>query len=404
MNSFEVVTPEPDQWAQILAVDARNFGLPADSFTDPVHQEIQPLERFRVAWDADRIVGVVASVPLQLTLPGGVPVATTGVTWVSVSASHRRRGVLRRLIDEVHADGRQRGEPVQALFASEAGIYGRFGYGEITDWWSVELDAASARLHPNGIVDDDLLPVSDADDLDADGHVAGVFDLVRGVRAGEVNRTDARWRAFRARWSKPVGDAVAARSIVCDGGYATYRITPQWDVPERGGRPGHVMTVVDLMAATPAAHRSLWHRLVHTDLVATIRCGVLAPDDPLPLLLADQRWLRTTSWHDGLWLRVDDLTAAFVARRYAGEGRVTLSVDGQVVTIESDGQRGICVSGRAPVDLEVHARAVGPLLMGADRVSRLVAAGLIVPAGSEALRRAQAFFASDRPVHCSTLF
>ena len=64
----------------------------------------------------------------DLTVPGG-PVRTAGVTVVGVLPTHRRRGILRELmraqLDDVHA----RGEPLAALWASEASIYGRYGYG-----------------------------------------------------------------------------------------------------------------------------------------------------------------------------------------------------------------------------------------------------------------------------------
>src|SRR5207344_3532582 len=64
----------------------------------------------------------------ELTAPGA-RVPTAGVTVVGVLPTHRRRGILRELmraqLDDVHA----RGEPLAALWASEGGIYGRFGYG-----------------------------------------------------------------------------------------------------------------------------------------------------------------------------------------------------------------------------------------------------------------------------------
>ena len=62
-------------------------------------------------------------------MPGGAVVPTAGITWITVAPTHRRRGVLtaimRRQLDEVHEQGR---EPVAALWAAEASIYGRFGY------------------------------------------------------------------------------------------------------------------------------------------------------------------------------------------------------------------------------------------------------------------------------------
>src|SRR3989442_1070963 len=64
----------------------------------------------------------------SMTIPGAVqPIA--GVTWVGVSPTHRRRGILtsmmRKQLTDLHESG---GEPIAMLNASEATIYGRFGY------------------------------------------------------------------------------------------------------------------------------------------------------------------------------------------------------------------------------------------------------------------------------------
>ena len=52
-----------------------------------------------------------------------------GVTFVAVLPTYRRRGVLSSLMRRQLADVRDRGEPLAILWASEAVIYGRYGYG-----------------------------------------------------------------------------------------------------------------------------------------------------------------------------------------------------------------------------------------------------------------------------------
>ena len=407
-SSVRIAAPEESWWDRIVAFDARNFGIPANSFTDPVHREVQPLDRFRIALVGDRLAGAATSVPLTLTLPGGAHVPVTGVTWVSVSAAHRRRGVLTRLLDAVHADGRSRGEVAQILFASEAPIYGRFGYGEVTTNWEVALDAASVRLHRAGIAPGDTVPVDDDAGSGIDAHVEAVFDEHRRRAPGEVDRLEARWRMMRARWSQPRGDALPVQYLTCEGGYAAYRLASNGDTRDRGGRPGHVMTVVDLVALTQPAHRSLWQRLVNTDLVATIECGVMAPDDPLPLMLADRRWLRTMTWHDGLWMRAAEPAALLGARRYDTEDCLTLEVKGRTFMVDTRPASAHVAlvdsrAGSSP-DLVVDPWALGPLVMGSGPLRRLVDAGLVTPSSEGVLARAGRLFASDRPPQCSTHF
>jgi predicted acetyltransferase len=46
---------------------------------------------------------------------------------VVVAPTHRRRGLLTALIEAVHDQAVERGEPLAGLTASEGGIYRRFG-------------------------------------------------------------------------------------------------------------------------------------------------------------------------------------------------------------------------------------------------------------------------------------
>ena len=54
------------------------------------------------------------------------------ITDVTTSAAHRRRGLLRRMIEDDLDDAVAKGVPIAALTASEATIYGRWGFGPAT--------------------------------------------------------------------------------------------------------------------------------------------------------------------------------------------------------------------------------------------------------------------------------
>src|SRR4051794_41964092 len=79
-----------------------------------------------------------------MTVPGGV-VPCAGVTWITVSPTHRRQGVLtpimRRQLTELHEQQR---EPVAGLWAAEYPIYGHFGYAPAT--WRGGLTGLTERL------------------------------------------------------------------------------------------------------------------------------------------------------------------------------------------------------------------------------------------------------------------
>ncbi len=86
------------------------------------------VERMQAAWDGDRIVGGAGTFTYRMSVPGG-SIPAGGVTVVGVLPTHRRRGVLTAMMRAQLDDSRARGELAAYLWASEATIYGRFGYG-----------------------------------------------------------------------------------------------------------------------------------------------------------------------------------------------------------------------------------------------------------------------------------
>ena len=65
------------------------------------------------------------------------------ITDITVSPTHRRRGLLRRLITDDLQDAVDRGVPLAALTVSEGSIYGRFGFGPATHVQHVEVDTTA---------------------------------------------------------------------------------------------------------------------------------------------------------------------------------------------------------------------------------------------------------------------
>src|SRR5438874_12305279 len=124
----------------------RAFGasLPTDEEL-AASREITEFDRTLAFFDGPEIVATAGIFSYELTVPGGL-LPCAGVTRVSVLSTHRRRGLLtammRRQLDDIH----ERGEPLAALYASEAPIYGRFGYGLATYQASVEVQRAHAAF------------------------------------------------------------------------------------------------------------------------------------------------------------------------------------------------------------------------------------------------------------------
>ena len=84
----------------------------------------------------------------ELTAVGGATVPADAVTNVTVSATHRRRGLLSRMMATDLAAAKERGDVVATLIAAEYPIYGRYGFGPAT--WTTEwtVDVPRAGLDP----------------------------------------------------------------------------------------------------------------------------------------------------------------------------------------------------------------------------------------------------------------
>jgi predicted acetyltransferase len=126
-------TSTRDDLPAIARLDGRAFHWTL-SAEDVEHygRELFDPGNFVLAQEGAELVGATGGYDFAVRMPGGAAVPAKGVTWVSVAATHRRRGILRSLMREQHRRMIADELAVSLLTASEAGIYGRFGYGPAT--------------------------------------------------------------------------------------------------------------------------------------------------------------------------------------------------------------------------------------------------------------------------------
>jgi predicted acetyltransferase len=379
----------------VATVDGRAFGYPhTPEHLESFARRWEP-ERFLVACDDGEIVGVAGSWDMTLTLPGGAQLPSPGVTWVAVSPTHRRRGILRSLMTELHRGYVADGLAVSMLLASEGTIYGRFGYGPATVERAVTIDRRRAVVRSN------VPDPGGVSYTDTDGARKHVVDLHRRWCAGQpgaVSRTEGWWEDLLRDPERYRNGASALFHLVHPDGYVSYRINHHDDT----------CRIMDFFAATDEAHLALWRLLLSLDLVETITVGDLALDDPLPFLLTDPRQVCTTAMPDGLWVRVLDVPVALSARRYPVEIDVVLEVHdpfldrGGRFRLRGGPEGAVCEPSDAPADVDVEMRALGSLLLGGHRARTLARAGLVTGVG--ALTRLDAAFRAEREPRFATHF
>ena len=398
MAELTIRTPNDDEAEAIFASDARGFGFHIEM--DDMRRRMPVMEwpRFRIALDGKEIVGIVGSYTMDMTVPGGAALPIGGVTWVSIAPTHRRRGILTTLIDLVHDDIADRGEPFAALGASEGGIYERFGYGIASRIWGTRLDRSRAAFR----ADVDISPgsVRFVDAEDAQPLIVGIFDRYRATRPGETSRSTNWWRSLEGSRRRPADGFSPVWYLVHPDGYAVYRVSQDWN----GGHPKHELEVVECVVVTAQAHAALWHTLVNVDLVGRITSRHLPIDDPLPMLLQDQRALITTGNNDGLWVRPGDIPACLQARTYGTDDAFVLEVEGARYRIEGSPTGATCTKVRSKPDVTASRAEVGALLLGGVRATRLSAGGRLTFRTPSIAGRVDRFFLGDVEPHCQTHF
>jgi predicted acetyltransferase len=362
-----------------------------------------PPERAVAAFDNGRAVGFSAAYSFELTVPGGF-VPTAGVTWVGVSPTHRRRGVLREMMVRSLRDARERGEPLAALYASEAAIYGRFGYGVAS--LSLDLDAWTDRIafrdDPGRQGDVRLVDFDEALQL-----FPPVFERLRASRPGMLSRSEHWWRAHRLMDYEHRRRGASKRFnavLELEGevhGYAIYRVKNEW---EAGYPKGEVM-VIEAFADSAAATRELWRYLFEIDLTTRVTSDFFDTASPLALQVVDMRALHLRA-RDGLWLRLVDVEAALRARSYTADDTVVIEVRDDVLDWNPGRYRVGSTVERTEdePDLAIRVDDLASAYLGAFSFERLASADRVEERTTGALARASALFRTPLPPYCPEVF
>ncbi|OBE96248.1 GNAT family N-acetyltransferase [Mycobacterium sp. 852002-10029_SCH5224772] len=363
------------------------------------------LERGRTvgAFADGQLVGTADAVTSRLTLPGPAIVGHAAVTHIGVLPWFTRQGIATELIRHQLRDFAARGEVVTTLRASEATIYGRYGYGVASSSQSVEVRTARAELRrevgTGGPVR--LLDIAQAWDV-----LSRIYAENRPRRPGTIDRPQVWWQGVRLRTESASGPAYVAvhGEAGSESGFARYRPidTEQWFVSDQ-----RTIVVEDFFAPTTEAYLGLLRFLLGLDLVDRVVFWMLPLDDPLPWLITDRRAVRVTAVHDETWLRIIDAEAALAARGYVGDGAVTIAVNDPLLPTNSASFAiagdGAAVTDRRP-DLEVEVDGLAAVLLGGTTWRELAVAGLVRTDDPAALVVADRLFAVPEAPHAGFFF
>jgi predicted acetyltransferase len=360
--------------------------------------------------DEGDIVAGGGAYTFRATVPGSV-LPTAGVTLIGVKPSHRRRGLLRAMMEHQLHDIHEREEPIAMLWASEGAIYQRFGYGlaSVQSWLDIESNRGIFVNDPGPRGRIRMLRLEDALET-----IRPIYDGVQARTPGMFERTDAWWDrrvlADPKEWregASPKYLAVWEEDSVARA-YAFYRIDTGWS---HAGPIGNVQ-LWELLALDDKAYREMWRYVFSIDLVDRVksRGSMLAADSPLYLMLLEPRRLRAT-FSDGLWLRVVDVPSALEGRGFAAEGTITLDIkdelcpwnEGRWSVTAGDGSAEVTRSDR-DADLSLDVSTLGAAYLGTFTFAQLQRAGRVAARSQDAVRLADALFRTDVAPYCPEIF
>lgn len=272
--------------------------------------------------------GIYGVRPMEMSLPGGALVPIAGLTWVGVHPDARRRGVLAAMMTDHLARTRDAGTALSALHASEAAIYGRFGYGSAVLMHQVTLgrgttftaphledEAAAVTTHLLDMAAPGVTERMRATQLaaapDFPGTIVGspdFFSLMAHEPPEQLRDKERRRILFARRDGKDVG-------------FTGLRREHKWD----NARPSGTV-VVGTLCGGPAARLALARRVVDLDLMGTTKLDNVGLDDALLGWIGGPRGAGDLKTWDSTWVRLVDLETAWPLRSYEADCDVVVEV------------------------------------------------------------------------------
>ncbi|MCR2784292.1 MULTISPECIES: GNAT family N-acetyltransferase [unclassified Microbacterium] len=379
--------PAYDAWLQALARGFQDGERDDEQIT--VNRESTAYRRLTGVYDsagpmAELPVATAASWIGELSVPGGRGIPSCAITSVTVSPTHRRRGIARAMLEGELRGAAAAGVPMAMLTVSESTLYGRYGFAPAaaSSSWTIETKRARwVGPLPTGRVD--FIPRARMRQL-----APVLHERARLSSPGEIDVPLGHWDNIAGTRpdAKEAGKLRALQYADADGevsGLAVYTVEGNDDDFTKAA-----VSVVYLLAVTDDAYAALWRFLLELDLVSTVKAHEQSVDEPLLWMIDDQR-AATVTLRDHQYVRILDVPETLSARSYGAPGRFALEVSDPLdiaagrylLDVRADGRATVsALDGDAPADavpLALGIRELSAAYLGGVSIATLARAGWV---------------------------
>ena len=330
-----------------------------------------------------------------------------GVSTVGTQPEYRRRGLVRRIHTQALADMRDAGQPIAALWASQAAIYQRYGYAMSTLNRHYTVDTVDIAFHDGnaGTGRVERIDLGRGFDIVKQTYIAFVAE-----RMGYLHRSKELW--LRDILEPEAADGPIWAAVCYDEagraqGYVIYTLRgDKVDHPSRGQE----LVVRDLVWLTADAYRSLWSFVASHDLVGRVAWHAAPADDPAVDFFLEPRLLNAVD-REGAWFRIVDAPAALAGRGYDADSELAIGIEPDPLTPWNDGTwhletgaDGAHVANTdGTPDIRLNANALTSLFTGFRTATQLANWGLL-DGDRQAVARADGIFRTRHAPHCPDHF
>ena len=364
-------------------------------------------DRCLAAYVDGKIVGANGVLSFTLSIPKGT-VKAGGIIDVVVYPTHRRQGIMSKLMKRQLNEILNKNEPIAFLYSADSGTYGRFGFGLATFQESWEIQRTDTKFRKTLTDYNNAKNIEMVSAKEISNIMPKIYNETWYYRPGMIKRGKPRWDRLKLEMERQDIPGISSYALFKKNGnpegYVNYRLDLNTTATN-----GNLM-INEIISTTNEAHLNLLNFCLNIDGVKKITSKSRPLDDPITWILEEPRKLYRNV-EDQLHLRILDVPNALISRKYNTDGQITMLIKDNIFEsnntkfiLKTFGDIVTCEKTDLPHDITIDIRELGSLYLGGTNWLNLWKSKLIETNSFEKLQLADQMFYSTQSPWCADYF